>query len=76
MLQVAISTIVALLPLLLKQSYLAMVFMKTVTITALLGIFHSLFVLPALLTTINSYMQGISLFSHNEYRKILFIIAN
>uniref|UniRef100_A0A1I7VN58 SSD domain-containing protein n=1 Tax=Loa loa TaxID=7209 RepID=A0A1I7VN58_LOALO len=37
MLQVAISTIVALLPLLLKQSYLAMVFIKTVTITAALG---------------------------------------
>ncbi|KAL3994386.1 Patched family protein [Acanthocheilonema viteae] len=62
MLQVAISTIIALLPLLFKQSYLAMVFMKTVTITALLGILHSLIVLPALLTTINSFMQG----SHEE----------
>ncbi|KAK6103094.1 Patched family protein [Brugia pahangi] len=59
-LQVAISTIVALLPLLLKQSYLAMVFMKTVIVTAALGVFHSLIVLPALLTIINSYVEGSS----------------
>uniref|UniRef100_A0A915PYW1 SSD domain-containing protein n=1 Tax=Setaria digitata TaxID=48799 RepID=A0A915PYW1_9BILA len=54
MLQVAISTIVALLPLLKKQSYLSMVFMKTVTITVGFGIFHSLVILPALLTAINT----------------------
>ncbi|MCP9261525.1 Patched family protein [Dirofilaria immitis] len=58
-LQAAISSIIALLPLLLKQSYLVMVFMKTVIITAMLAIFHSLIVLPVLLTTIDSVIQGL-----------------
>ncbi|MFH4977680.1 hypothetical protein AB6A40_004389 [Gnathostoma spinigerum] len=50
MLQVGISTTIALLPLLLKQSYLALVFLKTVIVVVGLGVFHGLVVLPAILT--------------------------
>ncbi|VDK80094.1 unnamed protein product [Gongylonema pulchrum] len=58
MVQVGISTVVALVPLLWKQSYLSMVFLKTVTTVVSLGMFHGLVVLPALLTAINSYIHG------------------
>ncbi|KAK0396179.1 hypothetical protein QR680_001609 [Steinernema hermaphroditum] len=53
MLQVGLSTIVALLPLLFKQSYLALVFLKTITVVVALGIFHGLAVLPAVLPIIS-----------------------
>lgn len=52
MCQVGLSTIVALLPLLFKQSYLAMVFLKTIVVVVLLGMFHGLVLLPAVLTFI------------------------
>uniref|UniRef100_A0AC34FFP7 SSD domain-containing protein n=1 Tax=Panagrolaimus sp. ES5 TaxID=591445 RepID=A0AC34FFP7_9BILA len=55
MTQVGISTIVALLPLLFKQSYLALVFLKTIVVVVLLGMFHGLILLPAVLTMITSY---------------------
>lgn len=55
MLQVGFSTIVALSPLLFKQSYLAMVFFKTITVVVSLGMFHGLVVLPAVLTMITKY---------------------
>ncbi|VDM99446.1 unnamed protein product [Thelazia callipaeda] len=69
MLQVGISTVLALLPLLMKQSYLSMVFLKTVTITTCLGIFHAFVVLPALLTTIDFYLQGYSSHRSHERKK-------
>ncbi|TMS35868.1 hypothetical protein L596_003165 [Steinernema carpocapsae] len=53
MVQVGLSTIVALLPLLFKQSYLALVFLKTIIIVVLLGMFHGLVVLPAVLPVIS-----------------------
>lgn len=52
MIQVGFSTIVALMPLLFKQSYLAMVFLKTIVVVVLLGMFHGLILLPAVLTMI------------------------
>lgn len=52
MAQVGLSTIVALLPLLFKQSYLAMVFLKTIVVVVLLGMFHGLILLPAVLTMV------------------------
>ena len=55
MAQVGLSTIVALLPLLFKQSYLAMVFLKTVIVVVILGMFHGLVILPAILTMITRY---------------------
>uniref|UniRef100_A0A914HRW6 SSD domain-containing protein n=1 Tax=Globodera rostochiensis TaxID=31243 RepID=A0A914HRW6_GLORO len=54
MVQVGLSTIVALLPLLLKQSYLAMVFLKTIVVVVCLGMFHGLVILPAVLTALPS----------------------
>lgn len=57
MAQVGLSTIVALLPLLFKQSYLAMVFLKTIVVVVLLGMFHGLVLLPAVLTMITRYPQ-------------------
>jgi len=48
--QVGLSTIAGLLPLLFKQSYLAMVFLKTIVVVVLLGMFHGLVILPAVLT--------------------------
>ena len=41
MLQVGLSTIVALSPLLFKQSYLALVFLKTIVVVVLLGMFSN-----------------------------------
>ncbi|KAL7075921.1 hypothetical protein ACQ4LE_004791, partial [Meloidogyne hapla] len=52
MVQVGVSTIVALLPLLFKQSYLAMVFLKTIIVVVSLGMFHGLVLLPAVLTAL------------------------
>ncbi|VDK43064.1 unnamed protein product [Anisakis simplex] len=54
MIQVGLSTVVALLPLLFKQSYLAMVFLKTIVVVVVLGVSHGLIVLPAILTMITS----------------------
>uniref|UniRef100_A0A7E4W9R4 SSD domain-containing protein n=1 Tax=Panagrellus redivivus TaxID=6233 RepID=A0A7E4W9R4_PANRE len=55
MVQVGLSTIVALLPLLFKQSYLALVFLKTIIVVVILGMFHGLVVLPVVLTMITRY---------------------
>ena len=55
MVQVGLSTIVALLPLLFKQSYLALVFLKTIVVVVILGMFHGLILLPCVLTMITSY---------------------
>lgn len=57
MVQVGISTIVALTPLLLKQSYLAMVFFKTIVVVVLLGMFHGLVILPSILTLFNNALN-------------------
>lgn len=54
MAQVGISTIIALLPLYFKQSYVALVFLKTVVVVVILGTFHGLVVLPAMLTAFTS----------------------
>lgn len=58
MVQVGTSTIVALFPLVFKQSYLAMVFLKTVIVVVSLGMFHGLVVLPAILTAITASNTG------------------
>uniref|UniRef100_A0A0N5ARV1 SSD domain-containing protein n=1 Tax=Syphacia muris TaxID=451379 RepID=A0A0N5ARV1_9BILA len=58
LIQVGLSTIVALLPLVFKQSYLAMVFMKTVTVVVILGLVHGLIIMPAILTAILPYKSG------------------
>ncbi|KAI6238028.1 Patched-related protein 9 [Aphelenchoides fujianensis] len=55
MVQVGTSTIVALSPLLFKQSYLALVFLKTIVVVVLLGMFHGLVVLPVVLPMITRY---------------------
>ncbi|CAD6191995.1 unnamed protein product [Caenorhabditis auriculariae] len=55
--QVGLSTIVAVAPLLFKQSYLAMVFLKTIVVVVLLGMFHGLVVLPALLAAFTKRKQ-------------------
>uniref|UniRef100_A0A1I7XPN9 SSD domain-containing protein n=1 Tax=Heterorhabditis bacteriophora TaxID=37862 RepID=A0A1I7XPN9_HETBA len=49
---VGLSTIAAVAPLLFKQSYLALVFMKTIVVVVFLGMFHGLVILPAILTAI------------------------
>lgn len=54
MMQVGLSTVVGLSPLLFKQSYLAMVFFKTITVVVFLGMFHGLVVLPAILTMLTA----------------------
>ncbi|VDM46780.1 unnamed protein product [Toxocara canis] len=59
MIQVGLSTIVALLPLVFKQSYLAMVFLKTVVVVVLLGMAHGLIILPAMLTAITGQSIGL-----------------
>uniref|UniRef100_A0A158PAB8 SSD domain-containing protein n=1 Tax=Angiostrongylus cantonensis TaxID=6313 RepID=A0A158PAB8_ANGCA len=53
-LQVGLSTIIAILPLALKPSYLVMVFFKTIVTVCSLGMFHGLVVMPAILTAILS----------------------
>ncbi|VDM62111.1 unnamed protein product [Angiostrongylus costaricensis] len=53
-LQVGFSTIIAILPLALKPSYLVMVFFKTIVTVCSLGMFHGLVVMPAILTAILS----------------------
>lgn len=55
MIQVGISTIIALIPLLFKQSYLAMVFLKTIIVVVVLGMWHGLIILPAILTAVTKY---------------------
>lgn len=55
MAQVGLSTIVALSPLLFKQSYLALVFLKTIIVVVVLGMLHGLVLLPAVLTMITRY---------------------
>ncbi|EYB92024.1 hypothetical protein Y032_0199g1672 [Ancylostoma ceylanicum] len=50
--QVGLSTVVAILPCLLKPSYLVMVFLKTIVVTCSLGVFHGLVVMPAILTAV------------------------
>ncbi|KIH45251.1 hypothetical protein ANCDUO_24712 [Ancylostoma duodenale] len=50
--QIGLSTVVAILPCLLKPSYLVMVFLKTIVVTCSLGVFHGLVVMPATLTAV------------------------
>uniref|UniRef100_A0A0K0FCQ3 SSD domain-containing protein n=1 Tax=Strongyloides venezuelensis TaxID=75913 RepID=A0A0K0FCQ3_STRVS len=57
MIQVGVSTIIALIPLLFKQSYLAMVFLKTIVAVVVLGMFHGLIILPAILTSFTKYKK-------------------
>ncbi|CEF59990.1 Sterol-sensing domain and Patched family-containing protein [Strongyloides ratti] len=67
MIQVGISTIIALIPLLFKQSYLAMVFLKTIIVVVVLGMWHGLVILPAILTFVTKYKKtegSISNISH------------
>ena len=56
--EVGLSTIAGVAPLLLKQSYLALVFMKTIFVVCVLGMFHGLVVLPAILITISRKKKG------------------
>uniref|UniRef100_A0A914CRE7 Uncharacterized protein n=1 Tax=Acrobeloides nanus TaxID=290746 RepID=A0A914CRE7_9BILA len=58
MVQVGLSTIVALFSLIFKPSYLALVFLKTIVIVVLLGMFHGLIILPIVLTMITRYRPG------------------
>uniref|UniRef100_A0AC35U847 SSD domain-containing protein n=1 Tax=Rhabditophanes sp. KR3021 TaxID=114890 RepID=A0AC35U847_9BILA len=58
MTQVGISTIVALAPLLFKQSYLALVFLKTIIVVVGLGMLHGLVILPAILTAFTSEKES------------------
>ncbi|KAK5973399.1 Hedgehog receptor, partial [Trichostrongylus colubriformis] len=51
--QVGLSTIIAILPLSLKPSYLVMVFLKTIVVVCSLGMFHGLVIMPAILTAIS-----------------------
>uniref|UniRef100_A0A0N5CGC4 SSD domain-containing protein n=1 Tax=Strongyloides papillosus TaxID=174720 RepID=A0A0N5CGC4_STREA len=57
MIQVGVSTIIALIPLVFKQSYLAMVFLKTIIAVVVLGMFHGLIILPAILTSVTKYKK-------------------
>ncbi|VDM68430.1 unnamed protein product [Strongylus vulgaris] len=52
LIQVGLSTIVAVLPPLLKPSYMVLVFFKTVIVVCSLGMFHGLVVMPAILTAV------------------------
>lgn len=69
MIQVGLSTIVALMPLLLKQSYLAIVFFKTIVVVVLLGMFHGLIILPAILTLFNNPLNLTSKNSISRLKK-------
>jgi predicted RND superfamily exporter protein len=51
--QGGLATALAMWPLLLKRSYLAVVFLKTVVLVISLGLVHSMIVLPALLTSLD-----------------------
>ncbi|KAE9420365.1 hypothetical protein Angca_009636 [Angiostrongylus cantonensis] len=62
-LQVGLSTIIAILPLALKPSYLVMVFFKTIVTVCSLGMFHGLVVMPAILTAI------LSISNHSTVKK-------
>ncbi|CAI4232766.1 unnamed protein product [Auanema sp. JU1783] len=50
--QVGLSTIAAVAPLLFKQSYLALVFMKTIFVVCCLGMWHGLVILPVVLMAV------------------------
>ncbi|CAJ0567212.1 unnamed protein product, partial [Mesorhabditis spiculigera] len=52
LMQVGLSTLVALAPLVFKQSYLAVVFLKTITVVVILGMWHGLVVLPVVLAAL------------------------
>ncbi|CAJ0919170.1 unnamed protein product, partial [Mesorhabditis belari] len=52
LMQVGLSTLVALAPLVFKQSYLAIVFLKTITVVVVLGMWHGLVVLPVILAAL------------------------
>ncbi|KJH43297.1 hypothetical protein DICVIV_10682 [Dictyocaulus viviparus] len=50
--QVGLSTIIAISPIFLKPSYTIVVFFKTIVIVCLLGMFHGLVLMPAILSAI------------------------
>ncbi|KHJ82732.1 hypothetical protein OESDEN_17573 [Oesophagostomum dentatum] len=52
LIQVGLSTVVAVLPPLMKPSYMVIVFLKTILVVCSLGMFHGLVVMPALLTAV------------------------
>lgn len=58
LMEVGLSTIAGIAPLLFKQSYLALVFMKTIFVVCILGMFHGLVVLPAILVTVSTKKIG------------------
>ncbi|TKR60768.1 hypothetical protein L596_027963 [Steinernema carpocapsae] len=45
-----LSAMIAMIPILLKPSYLGIVFLKTLTLVSVFGLFHGLILLPAILT--------------------------
>ncbi|KAK6027172.1 patched family protein, partial [Ostertagia ostertagi] len=53
--QVGLSTIIAISPLTMKPSYLVMVFFKTIVVVCTLGMFHGLVIMPAILTAISQF---------------------
>ncbi|KAF8361353.1 hypothetical protein PRIPAC_88276 [Pristionchus pacificus] len=58
MIQCALSTILAVSPLLLKPSYIAHVFFETVVFVIFIGVFHGLVFIPALLLTLPQECTG------------------
>ncbi|ETN78297.1 patched family protein [Necator americanus] len=52
LMQVGLSTILAIAPPLLKPSYMVLVFMKTIVVVCSLGMFHGLVVMPVILTAV------------------------
>ncbi|GMR34878.1 hypothetical protein PMAYCL1PPCAC_05073 [Pristionchus mayeri] len=68
MIQCALSTILAVSPLLLKPSYIAHVFFETVVFVIFIGVFHGLVFIPALLLSLPDDCMGESLGSN--YRAI------
>lgn len=63
LMQVGLSTILALLPLMFKRSYLALVFIKTVMVVVTLGMVHGLIIMPAVLTAIIPDKNGLAISS-------------
>ncbi|WKX95376.1 hypothetical protein Q1695_012097 [Nippostrongylus brasiliensis] len=53
LIQVGMSTIIAISPLVLKPSYLVLVFSKTIAVVCSLGMIHGLLIMPAILTAIS-----------------------
>ncbi|VDL63972.1 unnamed protein product [Nippostrongylus brasiliensis] len=58
--QGALSTFIAMTPILIRPSYLGMVFLKTVALVTVFGLIHGLVILPILLSALTSVRQRCS----------------